>query len=73
MDLRFLIHICCSAQLHEEEREQDDYYATHPKAVEMLLELEEFSDNILRLKLKAKSGIYILKFITIIKVKQIKY
>ena len=28
------------------EREKDDYYATEPKAVEMLLELEKFSDNI---------------------------
>lgn len=42
------IYACLGASNHvEEEREQDDYYATHPKAVEMLLELEEFSDNIL--------------------------
>ena len=30
-----------------EEREQYDYYATHNKATEMLLELEEFDKNIL--------------------------
>lgn len=28
------------------ERENDDYYATDPKAAELLLELEKFSDNI---------------------------
>lgn len=31
----------------EEEREVNDYYATHPKATEMLCNLEKFSDNIL--------------------------
>ena len=28
------------------ERENDDYYATDPRALEMLLELETFSENI---------------------------
>lgn len=31
----------------KDEREEHDYYATHPKAVEMLLELEQFDKNIL--------------------------
>ena len=30
----------------EKQREQDDYYATEPKATELLLELEEFDKNI---------------------------
>ena len=30
-----------------EEREQDDYYATDPKALELLLELEQFDNVIL--------------------------
>lgn len=30
----------------EEEREQNDYYATDPKAAELLLELEDFHENI---------------------------
>jgi hypothetical protein len=30
----------------EKERENDDYYATEPKAAELLLELEKFSENI---------------------------
>ena len=30
----------------EEEREQNDYYATHPKAVKVLLENEEFSKQV---------------------------
>lgn len=29
------------------ERERDDYYATEPKAVELLLDLEKFDSNIL--------------------------
>ena len=29
-----------------EEREQNDFYATEPKAVELLLKLEKFSPNI---------------------------
>lgn len=29
-----------------EERQSEDYYATEPKAVELLLRLEDFSDNI---------------------------
>lgn len=31
----------------EREREGDDYYATEPKAVELLLDLEKFDSNIL--------------------------
>jgi hypothetical protein len=31
----------------KDEREQHDYYATDPKAVKMLLELETFNKNIL--------------------------
>lgn len=30
----------------EQEREMNDYYATEPRAVELLLELEDFRDNI---------------------------
>lgn len=30
-----------------DERERDDYYATEPKAVELLLDLEKFNSNIL--------------------------
>lgn len=30
-----------------DERERDDYYATEPKAVELLLDLEKFDSNIL--------------------------
>jgi hypothetical protein len=30
----------------QEERETHDYYATEPKALELLLELETFSNNI---------------------------
>ena len=42
------IYVTLGASNHvEEEREQDDYYATHNKATEMLLELEEFDKNIL--------------------------
>ena len=29
-----------------EEREKHDYYATEPKALELLLELETFSNNV---------------------------
>ena len=31
----------------DEERQENDYYATHPKAVEMLCDLETFSKDIL--------------------------
>ena len=31
----------------DKERADNDYYATDPRAVEMLLELEDFSKNIL--------------------------
>ena len=31
----------------DEEREENDYYATEPKAVELLCQLEEFDKNIL--------------------------
>jgi hypothetical protein len=42
------IYVTLGASNHvEEEREENDYYATHPKAVEMLLDLEEFDNNIL--------------------------
>jgi len=30
----------------DEERQEDDFYATEPKAVKLLLELEEFDDDI---------------------------
>ena len=30
----------------EKERQQEDYYATEPKAMELLLEQETFSDNV---------------------------
>ena len=35
----------CSSH-SKEERADRDFYATHPKAVEMLLELEQFSENV---------------------------
>ena len=35
----------CSSH-SKEERADRDFYATHPKAVEMLLELEKFSENV---------------------------
>lgn len=39
--------VCNGASNHsEEEREENDFYATDPRAVEMLLELEEFSNSI---------------------------
>lgn len=42
------IYVTLGASNHvQEEREENDYYATHPKAVEMLLELEQFDKNIL--------------------------
>ena len=38
------IFVCNGASNHtEEERQQDDYYATEPRAVEILLENEQFS------------------------------
>lgn len=41
------IHVMLSASNHSDtEREINDYYATSPRAVEMLLEKEEFSKNI---------------------------
>ncbi len=41
------IFTCNGASNHSEgERQQDDYYATEPKAVEILLENETFSHNI---------------------------
>ena len=41
------IFTCNGASNHsEEERQIDDYYATEPKAVELLLEREKFSNNI---------------------------
>lgn len=42
------IYVTIGASNHtDKERETNDYYATHPKAVEMLLELETFNKNIL--------------------------
>lgn len=42
------IYVTIGASNHtKQERELNDYYATHPKAVEMLLELETFNKNIL--------------------------
>ena len=35
----------CSSH-SKEDRAEHDFYATHPRAVEMLLELEDFSENI---------------------------
>lgn len=41
------IYTCNGASNHsEEERQTEDYYATDPKALEMLLELEDFNHNI---------------------------
>ena len=41
------IFICHGASNHtDEDRQADDYYATEPKAVEILLQEEEFSDII---------------------------
>ena len=38
------IFVCNGASNHsEDERQQPDYYATDPKALELLLELEDFS------------------------------
>ena len=40
------IFTCNGASNHsEEERQIDDYYATEPKAVELLLEREKFSNK----------------------------
>lgn len=42
------IYVTLGASNHvEEDREVNDYYATHSKATEMLLELEEFDKNII--------------------------
>lgn len=42
------IYVTLGASNHvEEDREENDYYATHPKAVEMLLDLEQFNNNIM--------------------------
>lgn len=39
------IFVCHGASNHtEEERQVDDYYATEPKATELLLEQEKFSE-----------------------------
>lgn len=39
------IFVCHGASNHtEEDRQVDDYYATEPKAIEILLEQEQFSD-----------------------------
>lgn len=41
------VFVCNGAGNHtEEEREQHDYYATEPKALELLLEKEQFNKNI---------------------------
>lgn len=41
--------LLCSigATINQSERERDDYYATEPKATELLLDLEKFDSNIL--------------------------
>lgn len=42
------IYVTIGASNHtEDDRQEHDYYATDPRAVEMLLELEEFDKNIL--------------------------
>lgn len=41
------IYVCNGASNHsQEERQINDYYATEPKALELLLELEQFSSDI---------------------------
>ena len=41
------VYVTLGASNHaKDEREQDDYYATDPKAMELLLEKETFSNNI---------------------------
>lgn len=41
------IFVCNGASNHtEEERQLDDYYATEPKALELLLERENFKNNV---------------------------
>ena len=41
------VFICNGASNHtEKERQPDDYYATEPKALELLLEREQFKNNI---------------------------
>lgn len=41
------IFVCHGASNHSEgDRQNEDYYATDPKAVELLLELEEFSEDV---------------------------
>ncbi|WP_338630849.1 NAD(P)-dependent oxidoreductase [Clostridium baratii] len=41
------IYVTMGASNHSElEREKNDFYATEPKAIELLLELEEFNKNI---------------------------
>ena len=41
------VFTCNGASNHsEEERQVDDYYATEPRAVELLLEREKFSSNV---------------------------
>ena len=38
------IYVCNGASNHsQEERQMDDYYATEPKALELLLEIERFN------------------------------
>ena len=41
------IFVCNGASNHTDEvRQQNDYYATEPKAVELLLQVETFNKNI---------------------------
>lgn len=40
------VFVCNGASNHTEERQVDDYYATEPKALELLLEREKFKDNV---------------------------
>ena len=40
-------YVCNGASNHSDgKRETNDFYATEPKAVEMLLEREKFSDSV---------------------------
>ncbi len=41
------VFVCnCASNYTAEERQKDDYYATEPRAVELLLEKEHFNNNI---------------------------
>lgn len=40
------IFVCNGINNYSKERQVDDYYATEPKALELLLEREKFKNNI---------------------------